>query len=206
MMMKTIGLAGLSFGLGAFFWTFAEYAIHNWAGHKGRGKNEFSREHMTHHRKKGYFSPAFKKIQAALAAVVVVGIPSVLLVGPVLGSAFTTGFILMWMGYEYVHRICHTDAPTTAYGRWARKSHFLHHFMYANSNFGVTTPLWDFVFRTYRKPEVVRVPTSRVMVWLLDEDGEVKPEYANDYRVLKRKNAGKAEDEIASTEQATAAA
>ena len=35
--------------VGMFSWSFAEYGIHNWVGHLGRGKNPFSREHLRHH-------------------------------------------------------------------------------------------------------------------------------------------------------------
>ena len=34
------------FVAGLLAWTFAEYAIHNWYGHLGKGRNEFSREHL----------------------------------------------------------------------------------------------------------------------------------------------------------------
>ena len=53
------------------------------------------------------------------------------------------------------------------------------------ANQGVTTPVWDLVFGTYERVErPVRVPRRLAMVWLLDEHGDVRPEYALDYVVV----------------------
>jgi hypothetical protein len=49
-------------------------------------------------------------------------------------------------------------------------------------NHTVTMPLWDIVFGTrvvITGP--VRVPRRLALVWLLDDDGAVRPEYAADY-------------------------
>ena len=53
-------------------------------------------------------------------------------------------------------------------------------------NIGVTNPVWDRVFRTYEEPGVVTVPRRMAPVWLLDEAGEVRPEFQQDYRVKGR--------------------
>jgi hypothetical protein len=48
----------------------------------------------------------------------------------------------------------------------------------------VTISLWDHVFRTDEDPDVVRVPRRLAMPWLLDEHGEVRPEFAADYELV----------------------
>ena len=48
-------------------------------------------------------------------------------------------------------------------------------------NFGVTSPVWDKAFGTYDDPGVVTVPRRMAPVWLLDEAGAVKAEFADDY-------------------------
>ena len=52
-------------------------------------------------------------------------------------------------------------------------------------NHGVTSPVWDLVFGTYvRVDGPIRVPRRMAMVWLVDDDGTVRPEYAADYAVV----------------------
>ncbi len=45
----------IAFSLGLLTWTFTEYAMHHWVGHKAKGKNAFSKEHLKHHRLGNYF-------------------------------------------------------------------------------------------------------------------------------------------------------
>jgi sterol desaturase/sphingolipid hydroxylase (fatty acid hydroxylase superfamily) len=176
-----------SFLIGVFSWTFAEYAIHNWVGHLGRGRNEFSREHLAHHRDGNYFASAGKKALMASTVLVFLVPLSILAAGWVLGVAFSVGFIGTYVGYEVLHRRCHTHAPVGPYGRWVRRHHFYHHFSTPKLNHGVTSPLWDVVFRTYRAPGQIRVPERHAMTWLVDpETGEVWDRYARDYVIARK--------------------
>ena len=175
------------FGIGLMGWTFAEYALHNWRGHLGRGRNEFSREHLAHHRTTSYFASTKKKALVAASATAIVLPLLILTIGAWRGVWFSIGFLTLYVSYEVLHRRTHTHAPWNAYARWARRHHLFHHFGSAKMNHGVTSPLWDVVFRTYVKPGVIRVPERQVMDWLLDPTtGEVKEPYRADY-VLVRK-------------------
>ena len=89
----------------------------------------------------------------------------------------------MYFGYEVAHRRTHTHPPRNRYGRWARRSHLHHHFGAPMQNFGVTTPLWDRLWRTHDQPGLVTVPRRMAPAWLLDEAGEMKAEFADDYVV-----------------------
>ena len=55
-------------------------------------------------------------------------------------------------------------------------------------NFGVTSPVWDRLFGSYDEPGQVTVPTRMAPVWLLDDAGEVRMEFAGDYRVRGRRD------------------
>lgn len=179
----------LLFALGALGWTFAEYALHNWVGHKGKGRNEISREHLAHHARQHYFTATPKKFLNAAIAM----IPMLLLLAWPLGwlgsSSFTLGFGLCYLGYEVLHRRLHTHAPTSWYGRWARKHHFYHHFGNPKYNHGVTTPIWDWVFGTYKTPEQIRVPENLAMDWVYDKDSKaVHPQFSSDYFLAIKKS------------------
>ncbi len=172
---------------GAFGWTFTEYALHNWAGHKGKGRNRFSKDHLRHHSKGDWFAPSQDKAKlAAMVAGTMLPV-AMLAMGWLLGAAFTTGFMACYIGYEVLHRRLHTHPPKGRFGRWARKNHFHHHFCDPQVNHGVTTPIWDRVFGTHVTPQIIPVPERLAMVWLLDPaTGDVHKDYSHDYRLVTR--------------------
>jgi sterol desaturase/sphingolipid hydroxylase (fatty acid hydroxylase superfamily) len=184
--MTTFLLALLA---GAFGWTFTEYGMHHWNGHLARGKLKFSREHLAHHRESDYFTSNLTKAQMALPIISVVFAVAWWLSGALIATGFTLGLGAAYIGYEWLHWACHARAPRTRFGRWARRNHFYHHFTSAKYNHGVTSPIWDVVFRTHRSPGFIRVPPKHVMTWLVDDAGEVKPEYADDYAISSRRKA-----------------
>lgn len=172
--------------LGATGWTLAEYCIHRWAGHDRRlTGNPFGVEHITHHSKGNYFSPTYKKI---VTATVVGGMmlgPAALVAGWAHGAAFVIGFVISYLLYELFHRWEHVHPGLNAYGRWARRHHFYHHFHDPKVNHGVTTPVWDIVFGTYRQPDVIRVPRRLAMPWLVDPDTQDVREGLGDWYQLR---------------------
>jgi hypothetical protein len=169
--------------LGAASWTAAEYGLHRFAMHELRGRGEASKEHLRHHADVTYFSPAAKKIASAAATTAVVLPIATLVTGRRWATAFTVGMIGMYFGYEVAHRRTHTHPPRNGYGRWARRNHLHHHFGAPMRNFGVTTPAWDRMWGTYEDPGVVTVPRRMAPVWLVDERGALRPEFAGDYLV-----------------------
>ena len=70
--------------------------------------------------------------------------------------------------------------------RWRRKNHFAHHFADPRLAHGVTTPVWDSVFRTRLEVAKVRVPRRLAMRWLVDDGGELIDAYAFDYTLVGR--------------------
>lgn len=166
---------------GAIGWTATEYGLHRFAMHELRGRGLASREHLQHHADVTYFSPTPKKLLSAAATTTVVLPASLAVAGRRKGIAFTTGLIAMYFGYEVAHRRCHTHPPKTAYGRWMRRSHLYHHFGGPMRNFGVTTVVYDRLLGTYDEPGTVTVPRRMAPVWMVDEAGDVLPEFAPDY-------------------------
>ncbi len=187
-----LGLPGLA--VGAFVWFFFEYVLHRFAFHELKGKNFASREHLDHHVRATWgFDPM---ITLAWIGVVLTGVGwaagvRLLLDGTlsrdaatVVGAAFGLGWIAGYFFYEWHHAQAHLRGPNNDWEAWLRKHHFHHHFGHPMSNQNVTIPLWDIVFRTTERPERVKVPRRLAMVWLIDEQGEVKPEYRDDYELV----------------------
>jgi sterol desaturase/sphingolipid hydroxylase (fatty acid hydroxylase superfamily) len=68
----------------------------------------------------------------------------------ILGSdslAFMAGITNGYLLYSYIHFSVHTK-PVYGPLRTLWKHHALHHFKYHDKAFGVSSPLWDLVFRT----------------------------------------------------------
>lgn len=182
--------------LGAMSWTALEYGLHRFAMHEMRGRGLASVEHLSHHADVTYFSPASKKALSAAATTVVVHPIARAVAGRRWARAYTAGLIATYYGYEVAHRRIHTHPPASGYGRWARRSHLHHHFGSPMRNFGVTTPVWDRVLGTYDDPGVITVPRRMAPVWLVDDDGRVRPEFAADY-VVKQGSRRRADEPAA---------
>lgn len=182
----TLPIAAAAFA-GAFTWTFLEYVIHRWLGHHPRFRgNPFGVEHVQHHIAGDYFAPSWKKLLVALLAGAVAGAPAVLALGTTLGVAYVAGLLGFYGVYELLHRLEHVWEGIGPYGRWARRHHFTHHFVDARCNHGVTTPLWDLVFGTYRKVDVITVPPKLAMPWLKDPaTGALRPSLAGTFALAK---------------------
>jgi 4-hydroxysphinganine ceramide fatty acyl 2-hydroxylase len=138
---------------------------------------------LQHHAKANYFVQLYKKIPIAFIVMVL----SAFIVGAVAGLknglAFAFGLTAMYFIYELTHRAFHVREPLIRYGLKMRKHHFYHHFGNPKNNHGVTTALWDRVFKTYQKVEQVAVPPKMVMHWLLNEEHTVKSKYQQHFRL-----------------------
>jgi hypothetical protein len=146
--MAVVG-ALAQFVAGAALWSLAEYALHRCDMHSRAGRGATAREHRAHHTTLDL--PALTPgtwVGAGLVA-------GVLAIGgrPWVGA----GWMAAYVGYELAHRRIHSPgpahpAPWSRYRRWVGAHHMHHHLVDAHSNYGVTSPLWDVVFRTYRRP------------------------------------------------------
>lgn len=168
---------------GALSWSAAEYGLHRFLMHEMRGKGLASREHLKHHADVTYFSPASKKLLSAAGTTAVAFPVASAVMGRRWATAYTAGLISMYFGYEVAHRRTHTHPPRNEFGRWMRRSHFHHHFGAPMRNHGVTSNVWDRMLGTYEDPGVVTVPQRMAPVWMVDDDGDVLSEYADDYIV-----------------------
>jgi sterol desaturase/sphingolipid hydroxylase (fatty acid hydroxylase superfamily) len=179
-MLFSASLAALT---GVLSWSFLEYMIHRFLGHDPRTRpNPFATEHVRHHIEGGYFAPSWKKALTATIAAAVLVWPATAIAGSTIGLSFVAGFVLAYVSYELMHRREHTHPGSGVYSHWARRHHFHHHFGDPKSNLGVTSPIWDWVFGTYQKPAIIRVPRKLAMVWLVDpETCEARVEHAAHY-------------------------
>jgi sterol desaturase/sphingolipid hydroxylase (fatty acid hydroxylase superfamily) len=182
--MLTLLTVAAAFPVGWALWTLAEYGLHRFAMHHLQGKGMMSREHLEHHVTSGW---SFDKnhILSWTGMLLVGGVLWAplgwILAGPVAGVTLAVGWAFGYFFYEYQHAVSHLRAPQTSYQHTVRRHHFHHHFGAPMANHGVSIGFWDHVFGTFERPEQVRVPRRLALPWLVDEAGEVKPEFADDY-------------------------
>ncbi|WP_375413105.1 sterol desaturase family protein [uncultured Bradyrhizobium sp.] len=132
---------------GAVVWSFAEYWIHRLVFH---GPTAFEPMHQMHH--------ALPKDLIGVASLGTFGgfagiwLIAYILVGGSLCSAATAGFMSGYLFYCAIHvGMHHFEARGFGrYGAMMRRLHAAHH-RGGKGNFGVSSPVWDIVFRTYRK-------------------------------------------------------
>jgi len=175
--------------VGVNLWFLFEYLLHRFAMHHLHGRGIMSREHLEHHVTAGW-SFSYTHILSWLGVGVVGGLVWLpigwWLLGPAVGWGLLVGWPIGYAFYEYTHAMCHLRPPRTRYQHWVRKHHFHHHFGRPMSNQGVSIVVWDKVFRTEDTPEVVRVPRrlAKGLGWILDDDGELRQEFADDYELV----------------------
>lgn len=135
-----------------------EYLMHRFVFHGRRAPFVFREGHAGHHRapQAPLALPFFTSI--VLAPVLLA--PAIALLGPARGALFTGVCGLGYLTYGSLHHLLHTPAVRFAPLLWLRAEHEAHHAR-PGCNFGVTTPVWDFVFRTWSSPRTTHVPSRR---------------------------------------------
>lgn len=167
---------------GWFTWTLAEYVFHRFGMHQAKGRGLASREHLFHHANR---DSVLEKWALSWSGVLLFGAGFAWSVHP----AFGLGWVVGYGFYDWQHYWAHRRAPRNRYQRFVRRHHFHHHFGHPMANHGVTWPLWDKVFGTHEVPGTIKVPRRLAMVWLVDDRGAVKAEFADDYEVVGRRPA-----------------
>jgi sterol desaturase/sphingolipid hydroxylase (fatty acid hydroxylase superfamily) len=137
---------------GAAIWTLTEYWLHrlvfHWEPDNGFGRRMHFIIHGIHHdhpndKLRLVMPPAVSVPLAALffaAFSFAFGTPEAY---PIFG-----GFIAGYLAYDYTHYYVHHFVPRSQLGRALREQHMRHHFQDHRFGYGVSSPIWDVVFRT----------------------------------------------------------
>jgi len=144
-------IAGMFFA-GLLTWTFSEYVLHRWVFHwmnqTPRGKRIHFLLHGVHH---DFPSDKDRLVMPLLTSVPLAVIFYVLfhaMCGVRLGDPVYAGFVLGYLAYDGTHYAVHHFKQTSRIGKLVKRHHMLHHHADHDGGFGVSSPLWDIVFRT----------------------------------------------------------
>ena len=146
--------------IGLFLWTLMEYVLHRFLFHfKPRTKRQERISflfHGVHHaqpmsKTRLVMPPAVSLLLAAV---------SFGLFALVIGLIFNqwhwlapvfSGLLSGYLTYDMLHYGMHHIQIRSKALKFVRKHHMQHHAKTPDMRFGVSSPLWDFVFRTYPK-------------------------------------------------------
>ena len=83
------------------------------------------------------------------------------LLGRPVAEPFFAGFVLGYLAYDGTHYAIHHFNQTSRVARFLKRHHMLHHHADHDGGFGVSSPLWDYVFRTVPQPGKKRAARLR---------------------------------------------
>ena len=151
---------------------FADYAWHAWVAH-GKRPDPSREGHLEHHRTARDVVDPWQEMRenagrvARTACVAGLGLAAAL--GAAKAAPITLGLVLGYVGTTLGHARYHERAPRGRVEEWMWRFHWHHHAADARVNFGLTTPIFDFVFGTAVVPETVTIPARMAPAWLAAE-------------------------------------
>lgn len=145
------GVVGLLVA-GTFIWTLTEYLLHRFVFHyeptSKIGQTIHFYTHGIHH---DYPNDSTRLVMPPVVSVPLATL-FYFLFDAVLPSAsvgaFFAGFIAGYITYDTVHYATHHARMENAVGRYLKKYHIRHHYLDPDRGYGVSSPLWDYVFGT----------------------------------------------------------
>jgi sterol desaturase/sphingolipid hydroxylase (fatty acid hydroxylase superfamily) len=147
-------IAGL-FVSGALLWSITEYLLHRYVFHRiGPGHTDrrmYFILHGVHHD----FPQDATRLVMPLGVSIPIGVICYLALRYTLGLAAPTlidpmfaGFGVGYLAYDGIHYATHHFKMTSRIGRFLKRHHMVHHHTGENARWGVSSPLWDYVFGT----------------------------------------------------------
>jgi len=127
-------------------WTFLEYAFHRWGFHGAPRRTRL--EHALHHIRPADYIGASSGVTGMIGGISFFVLTFIF--GPQIGTGLLVGLVAGYIAYIYVHDRMHHAASFRAgsYLAFLHSNHEFHHRRF-KVNYGVTSPLWDYVFGTY---------------------------------------------------------
>jgi sterol desaturase/sphingolipid hydroxylase (fatty acid hydroxylase superfamily) len=68
--------------------------------------------------------------------------------------SFLPGFIVGYAGYLSIHYMVHAFQPPRNMFKWLWINHSIHHYKNGDVVFGVSSPLWDYIYGTREKKKL----------------------------------------------------
>lgn len=149
--MATMTVIGM-FLVGILYWTLVEYLLHRFVFHYEPRTNWGKRLHFimhgVHH---DYPNDATRLVMPpslSIPLAILFYYITLLIFGSTLGIPAFAGMVFGYVCYDTIHYATHHLPMKGGVGLWLKQHHLLHHYRDDDSGYGVSTPLWDYVFGT----------------------------------------------------------
>lgn len=144
--------------LGLVTWSLYEYATHRWVLHRVPREKGFNLPgnltHLRHHADPQSLARLNVQLSESIPVCVVYCLVVWLITGSFADTTHLyTGLIAGYFFYEYLDYQAHHGLARGRFINYFRKYHLLHHHYDAKVRYGVTSPLCDLLFGTYRLKE-----------------------------------------------------
>lgn len=135
---------------GFFAWTFGEYALHRWVYHKiSDSSYDSGLQYVFHGIHHEYPSDEDRIILPPVPGLAIAHI-ILLVIYLFFGTdclVIGAGFLMGYLAYISIHWMVHSKPVPQRFNFWWNH-HNIHHYQQHDRAFGVSTPIWDIVFRT----------------------------------------------------------
>jgi sterol desaturase/sphingolipid hydroxylase (fatty acid hydroxylase superfamily) len=151
--LSILAVGGL-FLLGVLLWTLLEYLIHRYIFHyepkTHLGKRLHYIVHGVHH---DYPNDARRLVMPPSISIPLAFLfyGLFLLIFGRLASTVFAGLVFGYVCYDMLHYATHHFSMKRGLWLWLKQYHLRHHYKDDHVGYGISSPLWDYVFRTTRK-------------------------------------------------------
>lgn len=139
---------------GVIAWTLFEYGLHRFVFHLDRWLPSARRfsflMHGVHHVDPSDASRDIMPLVGSTPIFAVLVGTATLILGLPLSLALFGAFGFAYLAYDLTHYACHQRRMTSHLGAYLKRHHLSHHYVDGMRNFGVTSPVWDWLFGTLR--------------------------------------------------------
>ena len=141
-------------------WGLVEYVLHRSVFHfdarSEKGRQFVYTMHLAHHAQPKALEDLFASLFLSLPIAFVYCMLAWALTGSWQVMAYLfSGLTAGYFSYEFLHYQAHHGAPRLLLFRYLKKYHLLHHHQTPNLRFGVTSPVFDYLFGTFRSTHSV---------------------------------------------------
>jgi sterol desaturase/sphingolipid hydroxylase (fatty acid hydroxylase superfamily) len=137
---------------GGVIWTLSEYCLHRYLFHfRAQGKAGqwlVFLFHGNHHEDPKDKSRLVMPPAGAIPIMALLYLLFGLVIPQPWIQPFCGGFIIGYLIYDYIHYSTHHFPMKNPLARFLKHYHLKHHYSGERGRFGVSSPLWDWVFRT----------------------------------------------------------
>lgn len=149
---------------GVLTWGLIEYCLHRLVFHfeakTEKGRNFVYALHLSHHADPKAMDDLFASLRLSLPLALLYCLMAFAITRNWQAVVYLfIGLTAGYFTYEFLHYQAHHRAPRLRVFRYLKRYHLLHHHQSSALRFGVTSPIFDYLFGTFRSTH--RDPTLR---------------------------------------------